>query len=246
MLFSGHSCCMLFAFASRPSLWPWCCLSIRDRLHWLAWRRKGRCRRHFGQLSLAAESQRTILNSLQSGFASISRIFRRTSRCSITLWTFRSARQRAREQGESRRALLFCAKQTAKSRRRKFRSDVWPPPFEGPSCRTFDDRARPLRDIALLDANGTVVYTAKKGGEFTKSLEELKGSGLETIFETMKGRGDKDISFQISPRPISQPRPPHSSAFLSQEVERRYGSRPGRRTCRLCRHRITPPSLTAS
>lgn len=53
-------------------------------------------------------------------------------------------------------------------------------------------------DVLLLDEEGNVVYTAKKGAEFGQKIgtPQTAGSGLDTLLETMKKAGDKDVTFQ--------------------------------------------------
>jgi methyl-accepting chemotaxis protein len=53
-------------------------------------------------------------------------------------------------------------------------------------------------DVLLLDEAGNIVYTAKKGSEFGQTIgtPQTAGSGLDTLFESLKKAGDKDVTFQ--------------------------------------------------
>jgi methyl-accepting chemotaxis protein len=53
-------------------------------------------------------------------------------------------------------------------------------------------------DVLLLDDAGNIVYTAKKGPEFGQTIgsPSTAGSGLDTLLESLKKAGDKDVTFQ--------------------------------------------------
>jgi methyl-accepting chemotaxis protein len=53
-------------------------------------------------------------------------------------------------------------------------------------------------DVLLLDDAGNIVYTAKKGSDFGQTIgtPSTAGSGLDTLFESLKEAGDKDVTFQ--------------------------------------------------
>jgi methyl-accepting chemotaxis protein len=53
-------------------------------------------------------------------------------------------------------------------------------------------------DVLFLDDTGLIVYTAKKGSEFGRTIgtPETAGTGLDTFFEKLKSAGDRDVTFQ--------------------------------------------------